>query len=221
MGDKKVPKEAPKKSPQVSMVKATSAYTPPILRHRSSSSPDSALQELRSSMELAFQGLNDKMDSILLNQDQMLGRIAALETTQKDLEHSEGFLSSAVEDLKADQLKFTAETERLDKQLLELHKLHDGLKKLCDEKFRSIEEAQLKAERYSRSYNLRFGGISEKQEENPMTEVQNILRNHLKLDNIIIENAHRIGQRRSDKPRHIITKLLYRPQRQQILTTAR
>lgn len=47
------------------------------------------MNDLRSSMELAFQQLNDKVDSKLLNQGQMLGGIAALEATQKDLEKSE------------------------------------------------------------------------------------------------------------------------------------
>ncbi|KAJ8019400.1 hypothetical protein HOLleu_42041 [Holothuria leucospilota] len=225
MGDKKVSKEAPRKSPQVSKVKATSAYTPPTLRHRSNtdslSSSDSALQDLRSSIELAFQRLHDKVDSMLLNQEQMLGRIATLEATQKDLEKSAGFLSTAVEDLKAEHCKFAEETQRLDIKFQELDKLHGHLKKYCHEKFRSVSEAQLKAERYSRSYNLRFRGIAEKQDENPIAEVQNILRNHLKLDNTIIENAHRVGQRRPNKPRHIIAKLLYRPQRQEVLTSAR
>ena len=227
MSDNKASKEAPKKSPQATKVKLTSTYTPPTLRqtayttHTDMPSQEIALRELRSSMELAFQRVHEKIDAMLNNQQQMLGRIDALEATQKDLEQSAAFLSSSVDDLKADQSKLEMKIQSVEKQVIELDKLHRDLQKLCEEKVKSISEAQLKAERYSRSFNLRFGGIPEKQGESSMSEVQNILRNHLKLENIVIENAHRIGRQRLDKPRHIITKLLYRPQRQEVLSVAR
>lgn len=166
MSDNKTSKEAPKKSPQATKVKVTSTYTPQTLRQRAYTHTDmsvqeSALRELRSAMELEFQRVNEKIDAMLSNQQQMLGRINALEATQKDLEQSAAYLTSSLDDLKADQLKLEGKTQSIAKLSNELDQLHRDLQKSCEEKVKSISEAQLKAERYLRSFNLRFGGIPE------------------------------------------------------------
>ena len=88
-------------------------------------------------------------------------------------------------------------------------------------KIKDIQEAQLNAERYSRSYNLRFGGIPEDREENPMAKVKHLISNRLSIPDVNIEIAHRIGRQNGTSPRQIIAKFLYRPQRQSVLQTAK
>ncbi|KAJ8023500.1 hypothetical protein HOLleu_35959 [Holothuria leucospilota] len=221
---RKSAKETAKKSPQVSKKSNEKpAFTPPTLRHRAFSDvngQDQILRDLKESMDLAFTEVNKKIDSMLLNQQSILRRISTLEDTQKGLEESYNFLSSAVDDLKAEQTKMESDITVLKKDLNSLRTSQNKLKLDYEEKLRSLTEAQLKAERYSRSFNLRFGGIPEKENEEAIQEVKRVLSDYLQMEPVI-ENAHRIGKRSTGKPRQIIAKLLYRPQRKEILLKCR
>ena len=75
-----------------------------------------------------------------------------------------------------------------------------------------MRERLLSLERYSREYNLRFHNVPESTDEDCVQKVRNILSNQLDMEPEI-ENAHRVGLRNDDKPRVIICKFLYRPQR--------
>lgn len=63
-------------------------------------------------------------------------------------------------------------------------------------------------ERYSRDYNIRVIGVDEESGEDCMAIVLNYV-NLLGLEDATgeVENAHRTGKKREDKPRHIIAKL--------------
>ena len=74
-------------------------------------------------------------------------------------------------------------------------------------------------ERYSRDFNLRFLNIPE-EDENCVTKLQSLLYNTLGYE-ANIENAHRTGRKRLGKPRHIVAKFLYRPERRKILSNRR
>ncbi|KAJ8019095.1 hypothetical protein HOLleu_42532 [Holothuria leucospilota] len=161
-------------------------------------------------MDLAFAEVNKKIDAMLLNQQSILRRISILEDTQKGLEESYNFLSSSVDELKAEQTKIETDIMVLKKDLNSLQTIQKELKRDYEEKIRGLTEAQLKAERYSRSFNLRFGGILEKENKEAIQEVKRVLSDYLQMEPII-ENAHRIGKRGTGKPRQIIAKLLYRP----------
>lgn len=86
---------------------------------------------------------------------------------------------------------------------------------------KSISEAQQKAERYSRSFNLRSGGTEEKQSEDVIFEIKKVLSKYFNMNDVAIENAHRIGKHQAGKSRHIIAKFLFRPERWSILAKAR
>lgn len=223
MASKKPTKDSAKKSPQMS--KVTSVFTPPMLRHRTHSDAkyvqESILLELRESIDSAFQKVNEKIDSVLQNQHDIMGRITTLESTQRDLENSLTFVSSTVDKLQIDQKNMDASIKQFQKEINNIESMHRDIQTSNNERLKSISEAQLKAERFSRSFNLRFGGIPEKKDENPITEIKKVLASHLKIDETVIENAHRIGQHRNGSTRHIIAKLLYRPQRMDILVKAR
>ena len=83
---------------------------------------------------------------------------------------------------------------------------------------RSIEQ-----ERYSRGFNLRMPGVPEcttredRQREDCISKVKEKFA-QVGLGDVVIENAHRVGPMTADpaKPRQIIMKFLYRPQKKQV-----
>ncbi|XP_071959990.1 uncharacterized protein [Antedon mediterranea] len=86
-------------------------------------------------------------------------------------------------------------------------------------RIKSLENEVLSLERYTRSFNLRFGGIAENPEEVCTITIDKIISSHFKK-RVPIENAHRIG-RKGPKPRHIIVRFQARPDRTDILKMAR
>ena len=83
-----------------------------------------------------------------------------------------------------------------------------------------MRERLLSLERYSREYNLRFHNVPESTNEDCVQKVRDILSNQLDMEPEI-ENAHRVGLRNDDKPRVIICKFLYRPQRYKVIQKKR
>ncbi|CAH3016115.1 unnamed protein product [Porites evermanni] len=92
--------------------------------------------------------------------------------------------------------------------------LHDARCKVDDmessvqkhaKQIEGMRERLLSLERYSREYNIRFHNVPECTDE----------------DCPEIENAHRVGPRNNDKPRVIICKFLYRPQRYKVIQKKR
>ena len=83
-----------------------------------------------------------------------------------------------------------------------------------------LYERLLSLERYSREYNLRFNNVAESPSEDCRQKIRDILSNQLNIEPVI-ENAHRIGPRSDNKPRTIICKFLYRPERLRVLQKKR
>ena len=130
-----------------------------------------------------------------------------------------------------------AALEKLSKQFMTLNQsfeelkgeLHDARCKV-DEIESSVKnhttqiaqmyERLLSLERYSREYNLRFHNIPESPGEDYLQKINGILANRLNLEPQI-ENAHRAGARSGDKPRAIICKFVYRPERYKVIQKKR
>ena len=81
-------------------------------------------------------------------------------------------------------------------------------------------ERLLSLERYSREYNLRFHNIPESPGEDCLKKIQDILADQLNLEPKL-ENAHRTGPRSDSKPRAIICKFVYRPERFKVIQKKR
>ena len=77
-------------------------------------------------------------------------------------------------------------------------------------------ERLLSLERYSREYNLRFHNIPESPGEDCLKKIQDILADQLNLEPKL-ENVHRTGPRSDAKPRAIICKFVYRPERFKVI----
>ncbi|CAF1282977.1 unnamed protein product [Didymodactylos carnosus] len=102
------------------------------------------------------------------------------------------------------------------------------LKHLCDQiellesRTIKLEQKTLDLERYNRSFNLRFYGFEERgTNDNTKKRVSEFLTKNLetKIHHPVIENCHRVGVKRADKPRPIIVGFHSRPFRQLILTS--
>ena len=76
-------------------------------------------------------------------------------------------------------------------------------------------ERLLSLERYSREYN-RFHNIAESPGEGCFQKTHDILANQLNLEPKL-ENAHRAEPRSDSKPRAIICKFVYRPERHKVI----
>lgn len=83
-----------------------------------------------------------------------------------------------------------------------------------------MRERLVSLERYSREYNLRFRNVPESTNEDCVQKVRNILSNQFNME-LEVENAHRVGPRNDDKPRVVICKFLYRPQRYKVIQKKR
>lgn len=73
-------------------------------------------------------------------------------------------------------------------------------------------------ERYSRDFNIRVLGVNENEGEDCMAIVLNFITSlGLEDAEAEVENAHRTGKKRDDKPRPIIAKLYSRPFKRRLL----
>lgn len=77
-------------------------------------------------------------------------------------------------------------------------------------------------ERYSRDFDIRVVGVVEEDGEDCLAVIQNYL-TLLGFEEDVgeVENAHRTGKRREDKPRNIIVKLYSRPFKRELLRVAK
>ncbi len=79
-----------------------------------------------------------------------------------------------------------------------------------DKEKQALSDRLLALERHSRSFNLRFTGIAENQGEDTFAVLQEAFR-RAGLENIRLENVHRLGKSREDKSgRQIIARFISR-----------
>ena len=165
----------------------------------------------------AFDKMGVKMDNII--------------TGQQALEVKLDLVNQQVQSNKGDikELKKTADfvSEQLTQATRETK---DNVKKTADidkdvdflmNKMQSLEAEVNAAERYSRSYNARFFGVSEITGEKCAKVVDDILRNKLGQSGQTIEHAHRIGKPKGNQPRQIIVRFFSRQIRAVVFREAR
>ena len=150
----------------------------------------------------------------------MFSEVTDLKTKVARNNESLGLLNKRFESL---NLKY----EKLNGSVFENSERIDDIEDRLSTNKDSVEELQIKLneykerciqlERYSKDFNLRFLNVLEEPEEDCVEKLQNILYDILGYQ-ANIENAHRTGRRRSGKPRHIIAKFLYKPERRKVFT---
>ena len=122
--------------------------------------------------------------------------------------------------------QFTTLNEGLERLKGELHGARCKVDKVESHVQKHAEQIQgmydrlLSLERYSREHNLRFHNAPESAGEDCGQRIHDIILNQLNLEPVI-ENAHRVGPRADNKPRAIICKFLYRPERYKVFQKKR
>ena len=198
---------------------STSGDQGPITRSQSPSSSDNELSCLRREIKNMAVDLHSKLDQVINNQQDLLTRMGKIEADHEEMEKSILFTNQSVEDLQAENKLLADGASKMAKQL---HEATTNISKL--------QETSLQQERYSRSFNIRIGGIPEALNENhivPFEKAMQTFATKFSMPDVTIENAHRTGRSPryasdvTDKPRHILVKFLYRPERQKILKHAK
>lgn len=137
-----------------------------------------------------------KIESVMFKVDEIDG----LKTKQQQLE-------ADVDNMK-ESLNFVSfNAEEVDN----LRRSNDDLKKRLEH-----------LERYSRDYNIRVLGVNEDEGEDCMSIILDFITS-LGFEDVAaeVENAHRTGKKRDDKPRPIIAKLYSRPFKRRLLQAAK
>ena len=172
---------------------------------------DSILDVIRQELKDMKCCIQDKLDVVITNQQSLLSRITKIEDNYQELEKSVNYTSQSIKEIKAVDESLSSNLANVTTRLEQ-----------ADCKIAKLEEATLQMERYSRSYNIRFGGIPELVDEPPSYPHERIKDILLEKCNFQpeLENAHRSGRfpkMPTDQPRHILVKFIYRPERQLVL----
>lgn len=87
---------------------------------------------------------------------------------------------------------------------------------------RNLRKKVENLERYSRDFNIRILGVNETQGEDCLAISMDFI-SSLGFEDAVaeVENAHRTGKIRDDKPRHIIAKLYSRPFKKELIKVSK
>ena len=174
----------------------------------------SIMKECLQDLELKISDISNTTTTILAEQKKMSDRVTKVEENCVEMQKSLEFTAD-------DVAKLQQRVEALESQVVTLRSVSEQ---------NTTGEAEittkcLSNDRYSRGYNLRFGGIQETDKEDCVAIVTDILKDKFGLTGVLIDNAHRVPvkttRKESDKPRHIIVKFPIRQQRSAILVNKR
>ena len=158
-----------------------------------------------------------KMDSILAGQvapekscDSIETRVTQNETVIQDTIVSLDYNSDQVKDL-------PSVIASIKKQLKD-YQLESQQARIS---IATLQSESNNLQRYTRSYNIQFLGIPEKEKEECVVTVEDLMSRYFDIPAGSIENAHRVGQSSSGKPRQIIARFYSRVTRRLVMTSAR
>lgn len=174
--------------------------------------PTAKSDEFVSFVRSALNSINVKMDSVLSSQANFEKKLTDMDTRVTDLTKSINFNADNISDQNQSvtvlQKALTDVTRDLQSATVTIAKL---------------EDKSNRAERHSRSFNVRLLGVREVDGENCVNRVEQILLDKFGLKGNIIENAHRTGKRSADGkyPRHIIARFHSRVTRGNVMRSTR
>lgn len=152
---------------------------------------------------------------------QLTEQVRKLETTVSDLTTSLEFTQREVDDLKSTVRNYEKEKQEA-KTMME--KLVDEVES-SNSKVQDLEDRVNYQDDYSRRNNLRISGMEEPSGgetwEQTATSVTTLLENKLQLPGLVLERAHRVGQRRDAAPRTIVARFARYSDREAVMRNAR
>ena len=153
-----------------------------------------------------------KMDSVLTSRANFEKKLTDIDDRVTDLTKSINFNADNISD---QNQSVTALEKALTGVTRDLQNATVAIAKL--------EDKSNRAERHSRSFNVRLLGAREVDGENCVDTVQQILLDKFAITGNVIENAHRTGKRSADGkyPRHIIARFHSRFVRGNVMRSTR
>lgn len=175
----------------------------------------STIKTLLESQERAYK---TAMDMVV---KQMNDRIEKLESTVADLTSSLQFSQGEIDDLKSAIKQLEKDKQdakiKMDRQEADINSSKSEIE--------SLEDRCNYMEDYSRRNNIRITGIKEQNGnetwEQTAAKVLSVLDDKLQLPDLDLERAHRVGQRRDDKPRTIVARFSRYRDREAVMRNAR
>ena len=148
--------------------------------------------------------------------DDIDSRVKSIENDLKNMKDSVEFVHAEVKDLKKENESRKAGEKIMDERVKKLEELNTTLRnRVIDLQARSMRD------------NLIFYNIKELKNENVTDVIHNVLENQLELENakslVKIDRTHRLGKQdpRAARPRAIVCKLNYYPDKERILANTR
>ena len=171
------------------------------------------LQELKS-MRAELKGhitkLSDELKDFQRNTNERLSKIESIMSKVDEIDgikSKQQELEGDVESIKESLNFVNINTEEVEN----LRKSNEELKKKVEH-----------LERYSRDFNIRILGVNETQGEDCLAITMDFI-SSLGFEDAAakVENAHRMGKKRDNKPRHIIAKLYSRPFKKKVIQVSK
>lgn len=140
-------------------------------------------------------------------QKQVNEKVNSLETTVRELRRSLEFSQQEVDELQREVKQLEREGEAKKATLQELKNQCSA----ADGTARELEDRCNYLEDYSRRNNIHITGLEEKPEETweqTAEQVGKLLADKMQLPNLTLERAHRVGQRKNQRPRPVVARFL-------------
>ena len=140
----------------------------------STTTDGSFLTVLRQDLQVSKGEIQGKLDLVISNQHSLLQRMNTLELRHTEVENSITFNDQSIQELKVENTELATKATKMAAKLEE-----------AQAKINQLEDDQLRLERSSRSFNLRFGGVPElphKSPAYPNEKIKEILSDNVALN---------------------------------------
>ena len=168
---------------------------------------DSQERAYKTAMDVVVKQLNDQISKLDGKVDDLT---KSLEFTQQEVDELKANIKENGKERSEDKYKIQNLTEQLESS-------HDKIKEL--------ENRVNLQEDYSRRNNIRISGMDEMGDgetwEQTAAEVTSLIEEKMQIPGILLERAHRVGQRRDAKPRPIVARFTRHCDRENVMRNAR
>ena len=165
----------------------------------------------------ALNAVNAKLDNIVSLQCSMEKKLADIDTR---VTGQGSVIAALAESVEFNAANITTQQTAIDIVKKSLVETNRDLQ-IATASITKLEAKLITSERHSRSFNVRLLGVPETDGENCVSIVEDLLHQKFNQSGNVIENAHRIGKKTQDKPRHIIARFHSRVVRTTVMRATR
>ena len=183
----------------------------------SSKNPTSTATEMDQTNKKIMEMMKTQMEELKTNlletvRNEIKTSMTLMTQQMQEATHSLEEAHNRIEDLQKDKCDLEKKVEGLKDELLKCKQKETSLTSRLDR----LEERQIASESYSKRDNLLFYGITQKQDENCLTEVKQFMIDYLEIPSVVaetikVQRCHRMNMNLNPKP--IVCRFLYFPDR--------